>query len=104
MTSHAAAASRSATLAGIGLMLLGIFFFSMNDAMGKYMIAGYSVGQLLLLRSATSLAVLSPFAVREVWGAVGRARRPVIQWRRPLFPTMEVGCFYWALAYRPLAD
>ncbi len=85
-------------------MLLGIFFFSMNDAMGKYLIAGYSVGQLLLLRSATALAVLSPFAVREGWGAFASAPRPVIQWLRPLFSTMEVGCFYWALAYMPLAD
>lgn len=104
MTSHTTAAARSATLAGIGLMLLGIFFFSLNDAMGKYLIAGYSVGQLLLLRSATALAVLAPFVVREGVGPFAAAPRPLVQWLRPLFSTAEVACFYWALAYMPLAD
>jgi hypothetical protein len=38
---------RSARLAGIGLMLLSIFMFSFGDALGKFMVATYSVGQLL---------------------------------------------------------
>ena len=37
---------RSARLAGIGLMLLSIFMFSFGDALGKFMVATYSVGQL----------------------------------------------------------
>ena len=91
-------------MAGIGLMLIGIFFFSLNDAMGKYLIATYSVSQLLLLRSAAGLAVLAPFIWREGWGAFTSAPRPLVQWLRPLCSTFEVGCFYWALAYMPLAD
>jgi uncharacterized membrane protein len=46
------AARASATVAGIGLMLLGIFVFAVNDVMGKWLVATYSVGQVLLLRSA----------------------------------------------------
>ncbi len=41
--------NRSARLAGIGLMLLGIFLFSFGDALGKFIVGTYSVGQLLLL-------------------------------------------------------
>ena len=39
--------ARSARLAGIGLMLLGVWMFSFGDALGKYIVATYSVGQLL---------------------------------------------------------
>src|SRR5712691_12317669 len=49
---------RSARLAGIGLMLLSIFMFSFGDAMGKFLVATYSVGQLLLLRACAALIVL----------------------------------------------
>jgi drug/metabolite transporter (DMT)-like permease len=104
MTSRPAENPRTINVAGIGLMLLGIFFFSLNDAMGKYLIVGYSVGQLLLLRSLTGLTVLSPFIAREGWSAFANAPQPAIQWLRPVFSTIEVGCFYWALAYMPLAD
>lgn len=91
-------------MAGIGLMLLGIFFFALNDALGKWLIATYSVGQLLLVRSVAGLVFLVPFIKREGWGAFASAPRPVLQWLRPVFATFEVACFYWALASMPLAD
>jgi len=90
--------------AGIGLMLLGIFFFALNDALGKWLIATYSVGQLLLVRSIAGLLFLAPFIRREGWGAFVRAPRPLLQGLRPVFATFEVACFYWALASMPLAD
>jgi hypothetical protein len=31
-------------VAGIGLMLAGIFLFSVNDALGKWLLGTYSVG------------------------------------------------------------
>lgn len=95
---------RSAVLAGIGLMLAGIFFFALNDALGKFLIGTYSVGQLLLLRSAAALVLLSPFALREGWRAYREAPRRGIQWLRAVFATLELSCFYWALAYMSLAD
>ena len=65
-------------LAGIGLMLFGIFFFALNDALGKWLIATYSVGQLLLVRSAAGLVFLVPFIRREGWAAFRDAPRAVL--------------------------
>jgi drug/metabolite transporter (DMT)-like permease len=91
-------------LAGIGMMLIGILFFALNDAMGKWLIATYSVGQLLLVRSVAALVFLAPFIKREGLSAFTGAPRPWLQILRPVFSTFEVACFYWALAYMPLAD
>ncbi|MBV9556031.1 MAG: DMT family transporter [Pseudolabrys sp.] len=97
-------AQRSAVMAGIGLMLTGIFFFALNDALGKFLIATFSVGQILLVRSIAGLVILAPFIKREGWAAFRDAPRWGIQLLRPIFATCEVACFYWALAYMPLAD
>ena len=85
-------------------MLAGIFVFALNDALGKWLIATYSVGQLLLIRSVAALVFLLPLIRREGWAPFRNAPRPPIQLLRPLFATFEVACFYWALAYLPLAD
>jgi len=85
-------------------MLAGIFFFALNDALGKWLIATFSLGQLLLVRSAAALVLLAPFIWREGLRPYRDAPRPLIQWLRPVFSTLELGCFYWALAYMPLAD
>jgi drug/metabolite transporter (DMT)-like permease len=99
-----ASPTQDRALAGIALMLIGIFFFALNDAMGKWLIATFSVGQLLLVRSAAGLVFLAPFIKREGLSGFAQAPRPLIQWLRPIFSTLEVACFYWALAYMPLAD
>jgi drug/metabolite transporter (DMT)-like permease len=85
-------------------MLTGIFFFALNDALGKWLIATYSVGQLLLVRSIAGLVLLAPFILRSGWDAFTGAPRPFVQLLRAIFATFEVACFYWALAYLPLAD
>jgi len=36
-------------VAGIGLMLLGVFLFCINDAVGKWLVATYPVAQFLLI-------------------------------------------------------
>ncbi len=96
--------SHPAAIAGIGLMLGGIFLFALNDALGKWLIATYSVGQLLLIRSIAALIVLAPFIWREGCDAFRVPPRPFVQILRVVFSTLEVACFYWALAYLPLAD
>jgi drug/metabolite transporter (DMT)-like permease len=85
-------------------MLVGIFFFAVNDTMGKWLIATYSVGQVLLLRSAAALVVLAPFIKRAGLSAFIAAPRPGLQVARAVFATLEVGCFYWALTGMSLAD
>ena len=104
MSTQNAATPRSAAMAGIGLMLTGIFFFALNDALGKFLIATFSVGQIMLIRSIAALVVLAPFIRRDGWAAFRDAPRPLIQWLRPIFATFELACFYWALAYMSLAD
>ena len=77
---------RSARLAGIGLMLLAIFMFSFGDALGKFMVSTYSVGQLLWLRACAALVV------------------PWLQLLRVTLSTLEVAAFFLATVYLPLAD
>jgi drug/metabolite transporter (DMT)-like permease len=96
--------ARSAVLAGIGLMLAGIFLFALNDAMGKWLVATYSVGQLLLIRSLAALVVLVPFIRRDGIAAFRDAPRPGLQLWRAVLATAEVACFYWAVIDLPLAD
>jgi drug/metabolite transporter (DMT)-like permease len=96
--------SHNAVLAGIGLMLAGIFFFALNDALGKWLVATYSVGQILLIRSLAALVPLAPFIKREGVAGFRAAPRPLVQLLRVVFATFEVTCFYWALVYMPLAD
>src|SRR6185295_7638249 len=56
--------TRSGTPAGIGLMLLGIFLFCCNDALGKWILGTYSVAQMILIRSTVALLLLAPFIWR----------------------------------------
>ena len=94
---------RSARLAGIGLMLLSIFMFSFGDALGKFLVATYSVGQLLWLRACAALIVLLPMIWRHR-GEFLRLERPWLQLFRVMLSTMEVAAFFLATVYLPLAD
>src|SRR3954465_1100225 len=94
---------RSARLAGIGLMLLGVFLFSFGDALGKFMVATYSVGQLLWLRAWAALIVLLPMIWRQR-GIFLNLERPWLQLLRVTLSTLEVAAFFLATVYLPLAD
>jgi drug/metabolite transporter (DMT)-like permease len=95
--------ARSARLAGIGLMLVGVFMFSFGDALGKFIVATYSVGQLLLLRGCAALALLSPLIWRHRAKFL-RLERPWLQLLRVVLSTLEVAAFFLAVVYLPLAD
>ncbi len=90
--------------AGIGLMLFGVFLFSVNDALGKWMAATYGPGQILLIRNVASLAVLVPFVLRSGLRPLFTLERPWLQMLRLVFATTEVLFFYWAVSGLPLAD
>jgi drug/metabolite transporter (DMT)-like permease len=94
---------RSARLAGIGLMLLSIFMFSFGDALGKFMVATYSVGQLLWLRACAALIVLLPMVWRHR-AEFTHLERPWLQLLRVALSTLEVAAFFLATVYLPLAD
>ena len=90
--------------AGIGLMLAGTALFSINDALGKWLLATYSVGELLLVRSMTALTLLAPFVYRAGITAFAGAPRRWLQLLRIVLSTLEVAMFFWAVSYLPLAD
>ncbi len=90
---------------GILLMLLAMLMFTLNDAIGKWLVASYPVGQLLALRSLAALAVLLPLAWRN--GDLKRLfslKQPGLQFIRILLVIAEVSCFYWSVQFLPLAD
>jgi drug/metabolite transporter (DMT)-like permease len=95
--------ARSARLAGIGLMLLGVFMFSFGDALGKYLVSSYAVGQLLWLRACAALIALSPLIWRSR-AQFFQLERPKLQAIRILLSTLEVAAFFLATVYLPLAD
>jgi drug/metabolite transporter (DMT)-like permease len=102
-TISTAADNRTARLAGIGLMLAGICLFSFGDAVGKLLVATYSVGELLLLRGCAALLVLAP----SIWryrAEFRRLERPRLQFIRMVLSTVDVAAFFFATVYLPLAD
>lgn len=95
---------RNPSLAGIAMMLLGILMFALNDVMGKWLVATYSVGQVLAMRSVCALALILPFVLSQGVGRTLRPERPGLQVLRVLFGSGEVALFYLAVSYLPLAD
>ena len=94
---------RSARLAGIALMLAGVGLFAFGDALGKYIVATYSVGQLMLLRACAALVLLAPSMWRQRAEFL-RVERPMLQIVRLVFSTIEIAAFFLATVYLPLAD
>ncbi|WP_269846289.1 DMT family transporter [Falsiroseomonas bella] len=86
------------------MMSAAVLAFSLNDVLGKWLVATYSVAQVLVLRSIAALVVLAPFILREDIGHLLRPKRPWLQAGRVAFGTIEVACFYWAVSMMPLAD
>ena len=89
---------------GIVLMLLGMVMFSLNDTMGKMLVATYSIGQVLLIRSCMALIILSPFLWKQGFRTLVQVEQPRLQAFRVGLSTFEVFCFYYAVTYFPLAD
>ena len=86
------------------MMLVGILLFAVNDVLGKWLVATYSVGQLLLIRSGVGLLVLAPFLWRAGWRPLVEIERPRMQLTRVVLTAAEVYGFYFAVIYLPLAD
>lgn len=94
----------SAPTLGLLLMLTGMFLFALNDAVGKWLVASYGVGQVLLIRSIAALIILAPFLWAFGPARLFRIERPRLQALRVVFSSVEVFCFYLAVRDLPLAD
>lgn len=90
--------------AGILLMLLGMFLFSVNDVVGKWLVATYTVGQVLLFRSGAAMLVLAPAMAREGFSAIVNPPNRKLHVLRVVLSTIDVAFFYWAVTYLPLAQ
>jgi drug/metabolite transporter (DMT)-like permease len=88
---------------GILLALAGMLLFALNDVLGKWLVATYSVSQVVMLRSIAAVAVL----VFLMWRHGTRlfpVEKPRLQAIRVAASALEVACFYWAVRSLPLAD
>ena len=97
-------AKQNLVVAGVLLMLVGYFMFALNDAMGKWLVASYSVGQVLLIRSIGAFIVLAPMIAKQGSVPLRRLERPELQFLRVLLATADTVFFYAAVIYLPLAD
>jgi drug/metabolite transporter (DMT)-like permease len=89
---------------GIALMLIGIFIFAINNALGKWLLVKYSVGKLMLVRSIAALIMLIPLIRRESIPDFSKGSLPALQILRAFLSAFEVAMFFWAISYLPLAD
>lgn len=94
----------SPTALGVAVMLLGMLLFALNDAMGKWLVATYSLGQVILVRSAAAIIVLVPILWKFGISGLVNIERRWLQAARVFFSTAELFCFYFAVAALPLAD
>jgi S-adenosylmethionine uptake transporter len=88
---------------GVVLYLAGVALFALNDALGKWLVADYGVGQLMLLRSIGAGVVLAPMIVSLRLKFVD-PRQPRLQILRVLCAAVDTFAFYYATRYMPLAD
>jgi S-adenosylmethionine uptake transporter len=96
--------TRNLVLAGVLLMIAGDFMFALNDAMGKWLVASFSVGQVVAIRSIGAFIVLGPMMARQGAGKLLNIERPWLQVLRVIATTADTACFYAAVVYLPLAD
>jgi S-adenosylmethionine uptake transporter len=88
---------------GVGLYLAGVFLFALNDALGKWLVADYGVGQLMMLRSIGAGLALGP-TVLALRPALAHVVDPPLQVLRILCISADTFSFYLATRYMPLAD
>jgi S-adenosylmethionine uptake transporter len=88
---------------GVSLYLTGVFLFAINDALGKWLVMDYGVGQLMLLRSVGAAIVLAPTVWRRA-GEILDFRQGWLMALRVAVTAIDSFAFYWATRYLPLAD
>ncbi len=88
---------------GVGLYLLGVGLFAINDALGKWLVKDYGVGQLMMLRSIGAVIVLAPM-IPSLRVNLIDPRQARLQALRILVAAIDTFSFYYATRFMPLAD
>ena len=88
---------------GVGLYLLGVGFFAINDALGKWLVKDYGVGQLMMLRSIGAVIVLAPMILSLRVNVIDPRQAP-LQGLRILVAAVDTFAFHYATRFMPLAD
>ncbi|WP_027257329.1 DMT family transporter [Leisingera aquimarina] len=92
------------TIAGIGLLILGLFVFSIQDAIMKFFSDQMAVQEVIFARGVVTLALIST-ALYLTQGTRGfTTRRPFLNCLRGFFSFICFSTFSMALAVLPLAD
>ncbi len=85
------------------MKVLGIAVFSVSNALGKYFVHRYPLGEILLLRSAAAFLCLAPFLRgRDVVASLARGQL-ALQVVRMVLVAIELVCFYVSVSTLPLA-
>lgn len=95
---------RNPILLGVMFMLVGDFMFSLNDAMGKWLVATLSVGQVVFIRSIGAFLILGPMIARQGVHSLLVTDRPWLQFLRAVLTAVETSLFYASVYFLPLAD
>jgi drug/metabolite transporter (DMT)-like permease len=104
MTPPAAATGRNDTSRGAIFTMLAMLGFASMDTITKWMVADYSVGQMMWVRYAVFCLFAWAVVRRRGLRAAARSARPALQFGRALLAVIESAVFVLAFRYLPLAD
>ncbi len=100
------AARRARTLAGVGLMILGVFCMVGLDVTAKWLLGegDYALSQLVFLRSIFSVVIVFAFLAATIGARSIATSRPWLHVFRSLLMTGSTFGFFYALKLIPLAE
>jgi len=96
--------SEPRVLAGIGLVLLGVTFLSMNDALAKYLGAFYPTAQVVFMRMLFALPLVAGMALFMAGTRLFKPHRPLFHCGRGLLMALALFSFYFGVTLMPLAE
>ncbi|MDH2398387.1 DMT family transporter [Bradyrhizobium sp. SSUT18] len=91
-------------LLGIGLMLLSVLIYTVSNGFGKYLIGVMPVGEVLVLRGATAIVLMTPLYWRAGVAVFRNAPNKKLHFIRMAISALEIAAFYGAITYLPLAN
>lgn len=104
MTPQAVATGRSNNSRGAIFTMLAMLGFASMDTITKWMVADYSVGQMMWVRYGVFCVFAWLVVRRRGLRSAARSNRPWLQFGRALLAVIESAVFVLAFRYLPLAD